>query len=130
MEQTVAALTSEPPASWSFPARLPLAQSYCVLGRADAGAKMVAELRTRFGRHVAVFGPQLRIAESWLAAAEGNVSATIDLAFDAALLAKESGQQAVEVLALQDAIRFGSATRRVWTGWSRWPVPPVADSRW
>ena len=88
MEQTVAALTSESAASWSFPARLLLAQSYCALGRVEPGAKMVAELRTRFGRHVALFGPQLRIAESWLAAAEGNVSAAIDLALDAARLAK------------------------------------------
>ena len=32
MEQTVAALTSEAAASWSFPARLLLTQSYCALG--------------------------------------------------------------------------------------------------
>jgi DNA-binding NarL/FixJ family response regulator len=107
MEQTVAALTSESAAAWSFPARLLLAQSYCALGRVEPGAKMVAELRTRFGRHVAVFGPQLRIAESWLAAAEGNVSGAIALALDAARLAGESGQQAIEMLALHDAVRFG-----------------------
>jgi DNA-binding CsgD family transcriptional regulator len=110
MEQTVAALTSESAASWSFPARLLLAQSYCALGRADAGAKMVAELRTRSGRHVAVFGPQLRIAESWLAAAEGNVSAAIELALDAARQAAESRQTAIEMLALHDAVRFGDQT--------------------
>ena len=107
MEQTVAAMTSESAASWSFPARLLLAQSYCVLGRVGPGAKMVAELRTRFGRHVAVFGPQLRIAEAWLAAAEGNVSAAIDLTLDAARRAEESGQRAIEMLALHDAVRFG-----------------------
>ena len=107
MEQTVAALTSESAASWSFPARLLLAQSYCALGRVEPGAKMVAELRTRFGRHVALFGPQLRIAESWLAAAEGNVSGAIVLALDAARLAKESGQRAIEMLALHDAVRYG-----------------------
>jgi len=107
MEQTVAALTSESAASWSFPARLLLAQSYCVLGRVGPGAKMIAELQTRFGRHVAVFGPQLRIAESWLAAAEGNVSAAIDVALDAARRAGESGQRAIEMLALHDAVRFG-----------------------
>jgi DNA-binding NarL/FixJ family response regulator len=110
MEQTVAALTSESAASWSFPARLLLAQSYCALGRTDAGAKMVAELRTRSGKHVAVFAPQLRIAESWLAAAEGNVSAAIDLTLDAARLASESRQTAIEMLALHDAVRFGDQT--------------------
>jgi DNA-binding NarL/FixJ family response regulator len=107
MEQTVAALTSESAAAWSFPARLLLSQSYCALGRVEPGAKMVAELRTRFGQHVALFGPQLRIAESWLAAAEGNVSRAIELALDAAGLARESGQQAIEMLALHDAVRFG-----------------------
>jgi DNA-binding NarL/FixJ family response regulator len=107
MEQTVAALTSESAASWSFPARLLLAQSYCVLGRVGPGAKMVAELRTRSGRHVAVFGPQLRIAEAWLCAAEGNVSSAIDLALDAARCAEKSGQRAIEMLALHDAVRFG-----------------------
>jgi DNA-binding CsgD family transcriptional regulator len=107
MEQTVAALTAESAASWSFPARLLLAQSYCVLGRVEPGAKMMAEVKTRFGRHVAVFGPQLKIAESWLAAAEGNLSAAIELALDAARLAADTGQQAMEMLALHDAVRFG-----------------------
>jgi DNA-binding NarL/FixJ family response regulator len=110
MEQTVAALTSESAASWSFPARLLLAQSYCVLGRVEPGAKMVAEVRTRYGRHVAVFGPQLRIAEAWLAAAEGHVSAAVDSALDAARLAAEAGQRAIEMLALHDAVRFGDET--------------------
>ena len=128
MEQTVAALTSESAASWSFPARLLLAQSYCALGRADAGAKMMAELRTRSGRHVAVFGPQLRIAEAWLAAAEGNVSAAIELALDAARLAAESEA---------DRDRDAGAARRgavrrpdhAWTGWSICPTAPAAGWR-
>jgi DNA-binding CsgD family transcriptional regulator len=110
MEQTVAALTAESAASWSFPARLLLAQSYCVLGRVEPGAKMVAEVKTRYGRHVAVFGPQLKIAESWLAAAEGNVSAAIELALEAAAQASDSEQQAIEMLALHDAVRFGDQT--------------------
>jgi DNA-binding NarL/FixJ family response regulator len=110
MEQTVAALTAESAASWSFPARLLLAQSYCVLGRVEPGATMMAELKTRFGRHVAVFGPQLKIAEAWLAAAEGNNSAAIELALEAGRLASESGQQAIAVLALHDAVRFGDQT--------------------
>ena len=83
MEQTVAALTSESTAAWSFPARLLLAQSYCALGRIEPGAKMVAELRTRFGRHLALFEPQLRLTEAWLAAAQGNVSAAIEFALHA-----------------------------------------------
>ena len=107
MEQTVAALTSESAASWSFPARLLLAQSYCALGMVEPGAKMVAELRTRSGRHVAVFTPELRATQAWLAAAEGNVSVAIGLALEAAALAADSGQRATELTALHDAVRFG-----------------------
>lgn len=110
MEQTVAALTAESAASWSFPARLLLAQSYSALGRAEPGAKMMAEVKTRLGRHVAVFGPQVKIAESWLAAAEGNISVAIEFALDAARLAADSGQHAIEMLALHDAVRFGDTT--------------------
>jgi DNA-binding CsgD family transcriptional regulator len=71
---------------------------------------MMAEVKTRFGRHVAVFGPQLKVAEAWLAAAEGNVSAAIELALQGGAQAAETGQQAIEMLALHDAVRFGDTT--------------------
>ena len=71
---------------------------------------MVAELRTRFGRHLAVFEPQLRLTEAWLAAAQGNISAAIELALDAGEMARRSGQRAIELRALHDAIRFGDRT--------------------
>jgi DNA-binding CsgD family transcriptional regulator len=110
MEQTVAALTSESTAAWSFPARLLLAQSYCALGRIEPGGKIIAELRTRFGRHLALFEPWLRLTEAWLYAAQGNVSGAIELALHAGDLAAKSGQRAIELRALHDAVRFGDRT--------------------
>ncbi|MGE2717548.1 LuxR C-terminal-related transcriptional regulator [Mycolicibacterium litorale] len=107
MEQTVAALTSESAATWSFPARLLLAQCYCVLGKVDAARRIVAELRTRLGRHVAVFEPQLRLTEGWLAASEGTTSLAVDKVLEAATLAADSGQHGFEMMALHDAVRFG-----------------------
>lgn len=107
MEEAVAALTAETAASWTFPARLLLAQSCCALGEVEAGRKIVAELRGRVGRHVAVFEPQLRIAEAWLAAAEGHVSGAISAALEAADAAAGSGQHGVELMALHAAARFG-----------------------
>jgi DNA-binding CsgD family transcriptional regulator len=107
MEETVAALAAESAASWSFPAGMLLAQSHCVLGHIDAAAKSVAELRSRVDRHVAVFEPQFRLVEAWLAAAQGHVSGAISRALEAADLAKGYGQRAVEMLALHDAARFG-----------------------
>jgi DNA-binding NarL/FixJ family response regulator len=112
LEQTLPAMTSESgsTAAWGYPARLLLAQSYCALGRVEPAAKMVAELRSRFGRHLALFEPQLRLTEAWLAAAQGNVSAAIELALEASDMARRSGQRAIELLALHDAIRFGDRT--------------------
>lgn len=107
MEQTVAALTAESAATWSFPARLLLAQCYCVLGKLDAAHRIVAELRTRLGRHVAVFEPQLRLTEGWLAAAEGTVSLAVEKTLEAARLAAAGGQHGFELIALHDAVRFG-----------------------
>jgi DNA-binding NarL/FixJ family response regulator len=110
MEETVAALAAESAASWSFPAGMLLAQSHCVLGNVDAGAKTVRELRGKVDRHVAVFEPQFRLVEAWLAAAEGHVSGAASRAVEAADLAKDSGQRAVEMFALHDAARFGDLT--------------------
>jgi DNA-binding CsgD family transcriptional regulator len=109
MEQTVAALTTESAAWWSYP-RLLLAQAYCALGRAEAAAAIISELRSRSGGHDAVWRPQARIAEAWLAAAQGNISGAIAVATDAADLADQASQRAVEMLALHDAARFGDRT--------------------
>ena len=107
MEETVAALAAESAASWSFPAGMLLAQSQCVLGNVDAGAKTIDELRTEVDKHVAIFEPQFRLVEAWLAAAEGHLSGAMSRAVEAADLAKNTGQRAVEMFALHDAARFG-----------------------
>jgi hypothetical protein len=109
MEQTVAALTNESAAWWSYP-RLLLAQAYCALGRAEAAAAIIAELRSRPGGHEGVWRPQLRIAEAWLAAAQGKLSGAVTAAIDAAELANHCDQLATEMLALHDAARFGDRT--------------------
>ena len=119
LEQTVAVLISESTAPhsfgigdrvWDILARLLLAQSYCALGSVEAGAKMVAELRTRLGPGLAGLHPQLRLTEAWLAAAQGLVSTAMTLAVDAGDMARRSGQRAIELRALHDAIRFGDHT--------------------
>ena len=109
MEQTVAALSTESGIWWSLP-RLLLAQAYCALGRAEDAATVIAELRSRPDAHHAVWRPQVRIAEAWLAAAQGNVSGAVAVATDAAELAAQAGQPAIEMLALHDAARFGDRT--------------------
>jgi DNA-binding NarL/FixJ family response regulator len=107
MEETVAALSPETTASWSFPAALLLAKAYCALGRIEPAVKSVRELRSGMGPPIRVFQPQLRIAEAWLAAAQGHVSRATALALEAADIARDFGQRAVELMALHDAARFG-----------------------
>jgi ATP/maltotriose-dependent transcriptional regulator MalT len=110
MEQTVAVLVSTSTAEWNVFARLLLAQSYCALGEVEAGAKTLAELRTCLGPGLAGLEPQLRLTEAWLAAAQGHVSAAVTLTVDAGDMARRSGQRAIELRALHDAIRFGDRT--------------------
>ena len=73
----------------------------------DLKRQCLGELRGGMGRNVAVFEPELHIAEAWLAAAEGRVSQAIAAALEAADLCQRTGQRAVELLALHAAVPFG-----------------------
>jgi DNA-binding CsgD family transcriptional regulator len=106
LEETLAALSGETAAAWSLPARLLLAQSYCGLGDPEAAAPLVAELREQASRGT-MFAPAVRIAEAWLAAAEGHLSGAITTAVNAADQAATAGQSAIELMALHAAARFG-----------------------
>ena len=110
LEETLAALSGEAAASWNVPARLLLAQCYCGLGYDEAAAPLVTELRELAGRAATMFEPAVRIAEAWLAAAMGHVSGAVRMALHAADLAGESGQRAIELMALHAAARFGDKT--------------------
>ena len=74
LEENLAALSGETSAAWILPARLLLAQCYCGLGMDEAAAPLVAELGDRVGSGGQSFAPSVRIAEAWLAAAEGNAA--------------------------------------------------------
>jgi ATP/maltotriose-dependent transcriptional regulator MalT len=71
---------------------------------------VVAGLWTHLGPGLAALEPQLRLTEAWLAAAQGYVSTAVTLAVDACHMARGSGQRAIELRALHDAIRFGDHT--------------------
>ncbi|HEY9313316.1 LuxR C-terminal-related transcriptional regulator [Williamsia sp.] len=109
-EQSLAALDTTSAAAWSFPGRIILAQSYSALGRDNDALRVLTEARRREGRYVAVFAPQLRITEAWLAAAQGVTGEAISLAQAAARDAAEAGQYGIEAEALHAAARFGDDT--------------------
>ncbi|WP_137875658.1 LuxR family transcriptional regulator [Rhodococcus sp. Q] len=113
LEQAMAALAVGDTGSalaWTFPAYSYLAQAYSVLGRVSDATAILAAGQERFGRHVAVFGPYFEIGKAWVAAGKGETSRAISAAHTAADAARESGQFAVEAVALHLATRLGDAT--------------------
>jgi DNA-binding NarL/FixJ family response regulator len=107
IEETFTVMGADSAALWRFPAWVVLAQAYCVVGRTEDATRICAELRTHFGRHVAVLHPQVRLTEAWLHAAQGDVGAAVHASLDAARLAEAAAQHMIEMLALHDAVRFG-----------------------
>ena len=85
-------------------------KAYAALGRTDEAERVLADAEERSGRCVALHGPQLMIAKSWLAAAKGFDRRALELARAAADAAHQSGQYAVEAEALHHAARFGDRT--------------------
>ena len=110
LESAVAALVSQSVAAWSFPARIALAEAYSGVGRISDARRAVEDARKWLRPHLALFDPQLRIAEAWTAAAESGSTAGIEAAHVAARAAAESGQYAIEAEALHAATRYGDRT--------------------
>ncbi|MCX5045190.1 LuxR C-terminal-related transcriptional regulator [Aldersonia sp. NBC_00410] len=110
LEQAIAAFPEKSAATWSLPAKILLIEGYAALGRSADAARLCTDAKSRMGRHVALFGPQLDVAEAWLAAAEGAVGRSVELARAAAESATASGQLAVAAEAWHTASRFGDRT--------------------
>ena len=110
MEETVAALAAESAASWSFPAGMLLAQSHCVLGNVDAGAKIVSELAARSAATPPSSSRNSALSRRGLPPPKVTSAERFRDALEAADLAKASVQRAVEMFALHDAARFGDLT--------------------
>jgi DNA-binding CsgD family transcriptional regulator len=112
MEQTLATLDSGSgeAESWNYPAMFYLVQALSAAGRTDDAERALRTADDRFGRHIAVFGPMLRIARSWQQASAGTVSLALETARAAATEAGETRQFAIEAEALHTAARFGDTS--------------------
>ncbi len=106
-EQALAALNAEAPLPWRLPPRLWLAKAYAALGRTKDAERVLTDAAEHTGRFVALYEPQVLLAQAWLAAAEDAESRSIRLANAAAAAAATAGQHAVEAEALHSAARFG-----------------------
>jgi DNA-binding NarL/FixJ family response regulator len=110
IEQALAALSAEAPLPWRLPARILLAKAYAGLGSPDQAERVLEDAQEHIGRCVAIHGPQVMIAQSWLTAAKGLERGALELTRAAADAAHQSGQYAVEAEALHLAARFGDRT--------------------
>ncbi|MBV9090410.1 MAG: AAA family ATPase [Mycobacteriaceae bacterium] len=110
IEQALAALAGEVSLPWLLPARHLLARAYAGLGRTDEAEHVLADAEEHTGRFMAMHGPQVTIAKSWLAAAKGFERRALELARAAADVAHQSGQYAAEAEALHHAARFGDGS--------------------
>ena len=107
IEQALAALVGEDSLPWQLPAQLLLARAHAALGRPDEADRVMAEAARHTGQHMAIYDPQVIVANAWVAAARGGHKTAITLARKAAEAAHETAQYAVEAEALHDAARFG-----------------------
>ncbi|MFW0793203.1 LuxR C-terminal-related transcriptional regulator [Gordonia sp. CPCC 205515] len=110
LQEATAAITTDSLAAWRFPSRMLLAVTYALLGQADQAREVAAVTRSAMQPVVAVFDPTLRIAEGWIAAAEGVRSDAVAAFGKAAASARESSQWAVEMEALHALARIGDAS--------------------
>jgi DNA-binding NarL/FixJ family response regulator len=78
-------------------------------GDAAGVREVLADTDRARHRAVRVFDPQTGLAFAWLAAAEGRMADAGRAALDAAALAAQQGQWAVEATMLHSALRFGRA---------------------
>lgn len=106
-EQALAALNTGTSLPWKLPARLLLARAYAALGQVEHGERVLAEADEHRGPYMALYELQRLIARAWLAAAEHNPHAAVELARKAADTAHSAGQYAMEAEALHHATRFG-----------------------
>ncbi|HKH88457.1 MAG TPA: LuxR C-terminal-related transcriptional regulator, partial [Acidimicrobiales bacterium] len=84
-------------------------QARSLLGETDLARAALAAAEHAIGPGSALYGPELRRAGSWLAAASGERRRAADLALTAADEAATRGQLRFAILCFHDAARFGRA---------------------
>ncbi|HEY2668732.1 MAG TPA: LuxR C-terminal-related transcriptional regulator [Actinomycetota bacterium] len=86
-----------------------LAHANALAGDADAAEAALAEAKHVLRAGMALFEPELALAEAWMAALSGEQSRARGMMLEVADAAEESGQYAIAVLALHDIARLGDA---------------------
>ena len=84
-----------------------LAQALGQQGDSAAASKVLERAQARHSLRSELYAPELALAKAWTAAATHDLDGAIAFARDAARIAKDSGQWAMALHALHDAVRLG-----------------------
>jgi DNA-binding NarL/FixJ family response regulator/type II secretory pathway predicted ATPase ExeA len=109
LRQSAAAL-AETGYSWGPLALMYLAQALGQQGDAAGSAEILARAESRHSLRSELYAPELALGRAWTLAAARNMTGAINAARDAARIAERSGQLAVAVQALHEAVRLGDVT--------------------
>ncbi|HYZ69304.1 MAG TPA: LuxR C-terminal-related transcriptional regulator, partial [Mycobacterium sp.] len=109
LRQSAAAL-SQTGYSWGPLALMYLAQALGQQGDAAGAAEVLARAESRHSLRSEVYAPELTLGRAWTLAAGRNLTGAVSAARDAARIAERSGQLAIALQALHDAVRLGDAT--------------------
>jgi ATP/maltotriose-dependent transcriptional regulator MalT len=108
--QVIAATQGADPGGWSFRALVFLTGALAMAGDVTSARQTLVEMTAARHPTYVYLEPDARLAQAWVAAAEGNVSEAIALARQAADVAASQHQPAMEVVALHTAVCFGDRT--------------------
>ncbi len=108
--QAIAAIHGTDPNGLSFHGLVGLTSVLGMAGGVTTVRHTLAEMTAARHPTFVCKEPNVRLAQAWVAAAEGGVSVALALARQAAEVAASQHQPAVEVLALHTAVCFGDRT--------------------
>ena len=107
LRDAVSAMSVGFPTAWLMLVSALLAQAEAGQGNRDAAAAALKCSEDANGPQAAVFLPELELARSWVQASVGQTKSAQRHAIRAAQIARQSGMCAVEMRALNTAVRFG-----------------------
>jgi DNA-binding NarL/FixJ family response regulator len=110
LREAVAGFSLADPADWTFFSLLSLSCAEAMAGHSVSARQTLTAAEGRFRQSVAFLEPELYLARARVRSAEGATSEALNLARRAASLAADTGQLAVEVVALHTAVCLGDRT--------------------
>ena len=111
LHQSISALSLGFPSPWMMLVTAWHAQAEGARGNGEAAAAALRSSEEAYGPQLAVFLPELELAQAWERASVGQTAAARKHAVRAAQIARRTGTFAIEMRALHIAVRFGDRSQ-------------------